>query len=731
MPLVLISLALVVQPLPGQDSTFLLTSDDPHRSPSPFIGNGRLGVVIPPLGLGGSPAFMAGLYEAAPGDVPRIVGLPAWNAVGIFDGARWIELDRAPAGAVRGYRQTVDMRTGAALTTFAWDAGAAQFTARVETVLSRAEPSLAAVRLELVPSESARLKVRFALAGAGPPRRLALAKLERYAPDWGPADIWYPGRAIIRGRRATREHAGGRLSLSATPEGRSTVLAEAAAITWNVGQQGDTIRYADATARPAMRARAAGDTASLELTFDASAGKAYSFTQFVSVTSTLQGPNPAARAARAAAAARALGYAQVAAASAAAWAKRWETDIEITGDPKLQQVVRSMLFYLLCSADSGTGLGIPPMGLSSGGYYGHIFWDSDTWMFPPLLLTHPDVARSLVAFRGRTLEAARSNARLNGFRGAMYPWEADERGHETTPRFAIQNARSEIHVTGDVALAQWQYYLATGDSVWLAREGFPVIRGTADFWLSRVTRDSAAGRYHIANVVSVHEGLIGVTDDAYTNAVARKNLEIAAVASARLGAKADPRWTEVASRLHMPYDSASEYYRTYEGAPDSTLGAVTPLLSYPLGVPMSPRAKRAQLEQAVRRLLAEGPGAMMGSTLLSVDAAELGDRALVDSLLPHSYQAHLRGPFLMLSETPTNDAVDFVTGAGGFLQQVIFGYTGLRLGEGGLEPEFPPVLPSHISRLVLRNVQTRGRRYDVIVDAAGRRVVPHQELPDR
>ena len=117
---------------------------------------------------------------------------------------------------------------------------------------------------------------------------------------------------------------------------------------------------------------------------------------------------------------------------------------------------------------------------------------------------------------------------------------------------------------------------------------------------------------------------------------------------------------------------------------------------------------------------------MMGSTLLSVDAAELGDRALLDSLLPHSYQGHLRGPFMMLSETPTNDAVNFVTGAGGFLQQVIYGYTGLRLGEGGLEPAFAPLLPSRISRLTLRNVYSRGRRYDIVVDSAGRRISPHQ-----
>jgi trehalose/maltose hydrolase-like predicted phosphorylase len=365
------------------------------------------------------------------------------------------------------------------------------------------------------------------------------------------------------------------------------------------------------------------------------------------------------------------------------------------------------------------------MGLSSGGYYGHVFWDSDTWMFPALLVTHPDVAHSLVAFRRRTLDAARANARANGFRGAMYPWEADERGVETTPHFAVQNAKMEIHVNGDVALAQWQYYLATGDSAWLARDGYPVIRETANFWVSRVRRDATGDRYHIDSVVSVHEGLIGVSDDAYTNAVARKNLEIAVAASSRIGEAPDPRWADVAARLHMPYDSASEYYRTYEGAPDSTLGAVTPLLSYPLGVPMSERAKRAQLHQAVRRLLADGPGAMMGSTLLSVDAAELGDRALLDSLLPHSYQGHLRGPFLMLSETPTNDAVNFVTGAGGFLQQVIYGYTGLRLGETGLEPAFAPLLPSRITRLTLRNVFNRGRRYDIVVDSSGRRILPH------
>ena len=699
-------------PSPG-DSTFLLSTGNPHRTPSPFVGNGRLGVVIPPLGIGATPSYRAGLFEHAPGDVPRIVAIPAWNAIEVFDGDRRMELKPAPDSAIRGYRQLVDMRTGTARTSYTWINGSRSTAVTTETFVSRADPGLTAVRLNLTPQHAGRMRVRFALAGWPPPRRLALARLTRPDRAWKPADVWYPGQMITRSRRSERESRGAILSLTSTPVGRTALLAEALAVAWDPD-----------LARATVSSTASGDTAAVEVAFDVSPGHSYAFFQSGSITSSDEALGPLERAIHDAEAARGRGFERLAADNARAWLRRWKTDIEIEGSPELQRVVRSMLFYLLCSADSGTRLGIPPMGLSSGGYYGHVFWDSDTWMFPSLLLTHPDLAHSLVAFRGRTLPAARANAKANRFRGAMYPWEADERGAETTPQFAIQNARSEIHVTGDVALAQWQYYLATGDSTWLAEKGFPVIRETADFWVSRAMCD-AAERCHIENVVSVAEGLVGVTDDAYTNAVAIKNLEFAVTASKRLGRPADPRWSLLASRLHLPYDSVSQFFRTYEGAPDSTLGWVTPLLSYPLAVPMTPRAKRAQLEQAFAQLLKEGPGAMMGSTILSVGAAELNDRAMMDTLLPFSYRGHLKGPFLMLSETPTNDAVNFVTGAGGFLQQVIYGWTGLRLGVRGLEPAFPPLLPSSVKRLVLRNIHVRGKRYDVIVDPSGRQILPH------
>ncbi|HEU4585077.1 MAG TPA: hypothetical protein VFR95_04970, partial [Gemmatimonadaceae bacterium] len=697
----------------ASDSAFLLASTDPARSPSPFIGNGHFSLVIPASGLGPSLSMLAGFDEHAEGDVARIVALPSWNSIAVIDGDHHLHGATRP-GALQAYRQVIDMRSGIARTSYDWVSGSHRTSVRVETFISRADPHLAGVQVEIIPRYAGRLRVRFATTGRPPPRRLALARIERADPAWGPEDIWYPGHLSVARRDAVMGTGDARLSVTLRAEGNAATVAQVATVSWPRALQGVSTRT---TAR--------GDSASVEVAFDASPDQSYTFSQMVYVATSRDGADPLAVAQRGAARSSESGYDAARDANARAWRERWETDIEIDGDARLQRLVRSMLFYLLCSADSGTGLGIAPMGLANAGYYGHVFWDSDTWMFPALLVTHPDIARSLVEFRARSLDAARANARANGFRGAMYPWESDYAGREATPRFAAQNASSEIHVTGDVALAQWQYYLATGDSAWLAHEGFPVIRETADFWLSRATHDSAEGIAHIENVVSVSEGLIGVTDDAYTNAVARKNLGIAAAASRVLGREPDPRWERLAGTIVLPYDSASGFFRTYAGAPDSTLGDVTPLLAYPLGVPMTEEAKRAQLEQAIHQLLSEGQGAMMGSTLLSVDAAELGDSALVDSLLPVSYREHLMGPFLMLSETPRNRAVYFATGAGGFLQQVIFGYTGLRLGEDGLEEAFPPVLPSHVTRLVLRGVHARGNSYDVVVDSTGRHIAPH------
>jgi trehalose/maltose hydrolase-like predicted phosphorylase len=127
---------------------------------------------------------------------------------------------------------------------------------------------------------------------------------------------------------------------------------------------------------------------------------------------------------------------------------------------------------------------------------------------------------------------------------------------------------------------------------------------------------------------------------------------------------------------------------------------------------MSEQAKRNNLSHAVKRMEAEGSGAMMTVTLLPLVSAELGNRELLNQLVPKSYQGYLRPPFHALAETPKNDATNFITGAGGFLQQVVFGYTGLRLSEEGLTKKFAPMLPPSIQKLKLKNFRVRNKKFD-------------------
>ena len=94
------------------------------------------------------------------------------------------------------------------------------------------------------------------------------------------------------------------------------------------------------------------------------------------------------------------------------WEKLWKTDILIKGNPELQKVVHSMMFYLFCSIREGTDFSIPPMGLANDGYYGHIFWDADIFMFPSLLLMHPGMAKSMVDFRFKSLNAAEEKCKI-------------------------------------------------------------------------------------------------------------------------------------------------------------------------------------------------------------------------------------------------------------------------------------------------------------------------------
>jgi trehalose/maltose hydrolase-like predicted phosphorylase len=81
----------------------------------------------------------------------------------------------------------------------------------------------------------------------------------------------------------------------------------------------------------------------------------------------------------------------------------------------------------------------------------------------------------------------------------------------------------------------------------------------------------------------------------------------------------------------------------------------------------------------------------------------------------------LKPPFNVRTETAENNTGYFLTGSGGFLQSLIFGYTGLRIRTAGLVQAYPPMLPEGWRSMTLRDIVVRGRHESIRVarDAAG------------
>ncbi len=158
-----------------------------------------------------------------------------------------------------------------------------------------------------------------------------------------------------------------------------------------------------------------------------------------------------------------------------AWDELWKSDITIEVRSQLMQEVastqdiHSMLYHLYSFTREGTALSPSPMGLSGLGYNGHVFWDTELWMYPALLVLHPEIAKSMVEYRYQRLDAAKRNAFSKGFKGAMFPWESAETGVEETPVWALSGP-FEHHITACVAIAAWNYYCVTQDKTLAARK---------------------------------------------------------------------------------------------------------------------------------------------------------------------------------------------------------------------------------------------------------------------
>ncbi|MFJ1545253.1 discoidin domain-containing protein [Streptomyces sp. NPDC088246] len=659
---------------------------------APYTGNGYLAHRVPASGAGyaasggktGWPlftprydgAFVSGLFGrdknlAAGREV--IAALPSWTTLDVRVGDETYG-SATPPGRVSHYRQTVFLRCGLVRTSLRWTtAGGRTTDLTYEVLADRSDVHTGAVRL-------------------------------RVTPHWsGTATV--TGRLDPRGaRRITLNHDG-----TFRTQGTGT----AGAIVQTMRTGGSTSAQGRGTDRVRSTVRVRN-------------GRTYTFEKYVGVDTALTSSAPRTAAGEASRRAARRGWSGVLDANAAAWRQAWAADISVPDSPELQRWLRSAQYGLLASTRTGSRDSIAPTGLTSDNYAGLVFWDAETWMYPALLATRPELARSVVEYRYRTRGAARTNAQKLGFRGLFYPWTSASKGNlwAECQSWDPPHCLTQNHLQGDVSLAVWQYYLATGDRDWLAGHGWPLLRGIADFWVSRATANDD-GSYSVKDVAGPDEYSNDVTDGVFTNAVAATALRNATRAAQLLGHPAPAEWTRVADGLRIPYDPKRKIFLQYAGYNGSTIKqADAVLLIYPLEWPMEPGARASTLDYYAARTDPDGPA--MTDSVQAIDAATIGEAGCATyTYLQRAVRPFMRGPYALFSEArgakagaqdplSGSPAQDFLTGKGGFLQVFTHGLTGLRLREDGvrLDPLLPPQLGKGVT---LTGLRYRGRTYDIAI----------------
>jgi trehalose/maltose hydrolase-like predicted phosphorylase len=394
-------------------------------------------------------------------------------------------------------------------------------------------------------------------------------------------------------------------------------------------------------------------------------------------------------------------------------------DVEVEGDPAMQQAVRFGLFHVLqCSARTERRA-IAAKGLTGTGYDGHAFWDSEGFVLPVVAVTLPHAARDALLWRHSTLDKARARAAQLGLKGAAFPWRTID-GDECSAYWPAGTAA--FHVNADIAYAVERYRAATGDEVFVRDIGIELLVETARLWLSLGHHDRHGG-WHIDGVTGPDEYSALADDNVFTNLMAARNLRSAADACERHPERAEELgvgneelelWRDAASDVAIPYD---EDLRVHSQAAGFTRyrefdvrGAKFPLfLNVPYGLLYSSQVcKQADLVLALH---------WCGEAFTAEDKARAVDyyerRTVRDSSLSATTQAvmcaevgHLELAHAYATEAALIDLHDLqdnganglhMASLAGAWSALVEGFGGMRQHEGRLC--FDPALPSGITRL--------------------------------
>lgn len=438
------------------------------------------------------------------------------------------------------------------------------------------------------------------------------------------------------------------------------------------------------------------------------AGETQRFQAIAAMVSEFYHPEPELEAIRLARWGGTLGFDVLRSENRARWSELWQSRIRISGDADSQKVLDASFFYLHSSVSPSDMTGMAPFGLSQTKYYyGHSFWDTESWCLMPIMLTSPATGRALLEFRLRSLPYAKKMAALYGYRGAQFPWEAAPvGGFDVTPTFA-GTGWEEQHITLDVALAFWEYQMATGDAGFLKHATWPVLKNVARWIVSRGI--FTARGFEIHNIMGPDEGAPNLNNDAYVNLVAKMVLDAAVACAAQVSARAPSAWQRAAGSMYLPIDRAKNIMLPCDNPPegrDYPIGGLDMLTVHDPPVSRELEKNTFALEEKLR---AQRPPAIGFSTAATAaTAAWLGDRARARTLFNLSWKADWIPPFGMIKEMPAETYGCFLTTCGSLLQTALLGFTGLRIRETDWSA-YPAVLPEGWTRIEVDRIWVRGK----------------------
>jgi trehalose/maltose hydrolase-like predicted phosphorylase len=461
-----------------------------------------------------------------------------------------------------------------------------------------------------------------------------------------------------------------------------------------------------------------------------------------------------------------LGWDGLLAAQRAALDELWATaDVEVDGDPGLQQALRYTVFQLYCSAACISGAAIGAKGLTGTGYSGHTFWDVEGFVLPALTLLHPDAATSLLRWRAGTIGSARERAATLGLAGATFAWRTIS-GREVSAYWPASTAA--VHVNADIARAFRLYENATGadlDSV----GGLEVLVETARAWAS-LGHEDVAGGWHLFGVTGPDEYTGIVDDNVVTNLMAARNLRWAADACRRLPGRAaelgvehaeTAAWRAAADAVHVVWDGelgvhpANASFTAYREWPFEAERDSYPVQEHHHYASFYRRqvVKQADLVQALWWCREDFTAEEVARDLDYYEARTVRDSSL-SAAVQAVVCAQAQHPDLALRYLREAAVVDLrdvqgSTAQGLHLASVAGAWLAFVAGLGGLREdaadlEIAPLLPSSLSRTAYR-VTWRGRLLRVETTTEGTTVTlergaepvtvvvdgtPHEVAPD-